>query len=149
MTDLEKLKQEMDGVKEITDILQKEYYKKNNEYLYLKRKYEQELWKDKTCKSCMYSIVIDFSSDGEHNKCGCEDAPCTCCHNHCEYYKPHNTATLALKEALVDKEWGFCELKADDVKGLKLLGYDVYDPYDEIAIEDMVKIMQIVKGFEK
>lgn len=51
------------------------------------------------CEDCRYIVAIDFSSDGWHNLCGNEKAPCTCCHNGCEYFKPDNVYTKYLKDA--------------------------------------------------
>ena len=53
---------------------------------------------DFCCEKCMYSAVLTFSGGGDHNKCGYPPAPCTCCNDYCQYYKPDNDLTLWVKE---------------------------------------------------
>lgn len=46
------------------------------------------------CHDCQYSIGLGFSMDGWHNLCANEDTfACTCCHDSCEHFAPHNEIT--------------------------------------------------------
>ena len=50
-----------------------------------------------SCECCRYNVVLTFSEDGEHNRCGNIDAPCTCCHYSCEHFRPDNEITVYMK----------------------------------------------------
>lgn len=143
MTKLEELKEAMDKAIEEFNIVHEEFRKKNNAQIQAKQAYEKELWKDKTCDSCMYSIVLE--DYGDHNKCGCEDAPCTCCNRYCEYYQPDTCITKALKEdaELNESKWCSFSLFPEEVEGLKKLGFDIYNPQYDTDGDTVVNIMKI------
>lgn len=150
----------LDELKELMDIAEAKakeceiaWRKTNEEYTKARNAYEKERDKDKSCESCMYSIVLDFSDDGWHNLCGNSNAPCTCCNSKCEYYKPDNIITKAIKEYFNSKDkFRGPNLDKEVIKGLKLLGYDVFNTYtpDEYAddyvqrkAEEVVEILKI------
>ena len=143
MTKLEELKEAMDKAIEEFNIVHEEFRKKNNAQIQAKQAYEKELWKDKTCDSCMYSIVLE--DYGDHNKCGCEDAPCTCCNRYCEYYQPDTCITKALKEDAELNESKWCDffLSPEEVEGLNKLGFDIYKPQYDTDGDTVVNIMKI------
>ena len=153
MTKLEELKQAMDKAIEEFNIVHEEFRKKNDAQIQAKRAYEKELWKDKTCNNCMYSIVLDFSLLEDHNKCGCLDASCTCCNDHCEYYAPDNAITKALKEdpqLNKDRFSGF-SLDRDEQIGLEQFGYNIYRPWrnrEQEEAEQVIAIMKIKRGIK-
>lgn len=63
-----------------------------------RREYERELFKNENCGTCKYGVISDIDPiAGDHNVCGCEDAPCTCCNCWCENYQPDTPLT---KEAI-------------------------------------------------
>ena len=150
-TKLEELKEAMDKAKKEFDLADKEYHKKHSVLLHAKDVYEKELWKNKTCNSCMYSVVEDYSDYGDHNKCGCKVAPCTCCNHHCDYYEPDTIVTKALKE---DKElnkdkWCPFALSINEVVALNGLGFDIYNPRYNSDGETVVSIMKLIKTRRK
>lgn len=49
------------------------------------------------CGDCRYNIVLDLSIDEKHNVCGHPNAPCTCCHRSCEFFRPDNEITVYMK----------------------------------------------------
>ena len=97
---LEELKLAYDKATAECESLCKEY----NSKLAAKRKaradYERELYKNESCSTCKYNVITDFSLEGDHNLCGCDDAPCTCCHDWCENYQPDTPLTKAIKDTL-------------------------------------------------
>lgn len=82
--------------------------------------YERELYKDKNCSTCKYSVISDLDKyGGAHNGCGCKEAPCTCCHKWCEHYQPDTPLTKAIKENITDY------IDYDAYKGLKMFYDDI------------------------
>lgn len=51
-----------------------------------------------SCECCRYNVVLRFSEDGEHKRCGNMKAPCTCCNDKCEYFRPHHEITKYISE---------------------------------------------------
>lgn len=96
--ELDRLAEEKNRLDMEQNKLHEAYNNKYKEYQIAKSNYEKFFYKDKTCDSCRYDAVTTFSFDGWHNLCGHSDAPCTCCHRHCEYYKPDNVITKWIKE---------------------------------------------------
>ena len=144
---IDELKLNMDKEKEMLDKLKEECKQQERNYLAAKAAYEKEFYKGKTCNSCIYSVVLDFSFDGWHNLCGCDDAPCTCCHDHCEHYKPDNLLTSKLKEVFKENDYPIRSLEPDDVEGLKSLGIDIFSPSDneEILSKTAEKVVDILR----
>lgn len=145
----------LDELKELMDIAEAKakeceiaWRKTNEEFVKARNAYEKERDKDKSCESCRYSIVLDFSGDGWHNLCGNSNAPCTCCNSKCEYYKPDNVVTKAIKEYYNNKDkFSGPNLDKEVIKGLKLLGYDVFHEYtpDDYAQRKAEEVVEILK----
>ena len=77
------------------------YFVKLKEKNIAKKEYERELFKTENCGTCKYGVISDIDPiDGNHNVCGCYDAPCTCCNCWCENYQPDTPLTKAIKEDL-------------------------------------------------
>lgn len=151
---------ELNELKELMDIAEAKaigcehaWRKANEEFAKAKQAYEKERDKDKKCESCMYNIVLDFSEDGWHNLCGNPNAPCTCCNSKCEYYKPDNVTTKAVKDYYNNKDkFRGPNLDKEVIKGLKLLGYDVFyeytpDDYAQRKAKEVVEILKILESY--
>lgn len=149
MSELDELKELMDIAEAKAKECENAWRKANEEVTKARNAYEKERDKDKSCDSCRYSIVLDFSSDGWHNLCGNSNAPCTCCNSKCEYYKPDTTITKAIKEFYNNKDkFSGPNLDKEVIEGLKLLGYDVFhectpDDYAQRKAEEVVEILKI------
>lgn len=149
MDTLNELKELMDIAEAKAKECENAWRKANDDFAKARTAYEKERDRDKSCESCQYSIVLDFSEDGWHNLCGNSNAPCTCCHGKCEYYKPDNAITNAIKEYYNSKDrFRGPNLDKEVIKGLKLLGYDVFheytpDDYAQRKAEEVVEILKI------
>lgn len=104
---------------------------------------EEELLKygkKPNCSDCRYSIVLDFSIDGWHNLCGNEDAPCTCCHDSCEYFMPHNEITEYIKKHSRH------QLDEDDVNVCKILVGNIFDSdkWDTYTIDKTKRLFKCI-----
>ena len=104
MSELDELKELMDTAEAKAKGCENAWRKANADFIKARDAYEKERDKDKSCESCQYSIVLDFSADGWHNLCGNSNAPCTCCNSKCMYYKPDNIITGAIKEYFNSKD---------------------------------------------
>ena len=97
-------------------------YREYNSKLAAKEKaqtdYERELYKSENCSTCKYDVISDLSPGGDHNLCGCDDAPCTCCHSWCENYQPDTPLTKAIKDL-------HCYIGFAEYKGLKNFYADI------------------------
>ena len=151
MSELDELKELMDTAEAKAKGCENAWRKANADFIKARDAYEKERDKDKSCESCQYSIVLDFSADGWHNLCGNSNAPCTCCNSKCMYYKPDNIITGAIKEYFNSKDkFDGTNLDKETVKGLKLLGYDVFyeytpDDYAQRKAKEVVEILKICR----
>ena len=145
MEKLEELKLKLDEEKNLLDEVEIKYKEQTEKYRKAQREWELEYYKDKTCSSCRYSVELDFSLDGWHNLCGCDGAVCTCCHHYCDYYKPDNAVTEAIKKHDQDPN-----LSPEIVEGLKILGIDIFsesvDEDDATKVVEILIILRIVKN---
>lgn len=147
MDKLDELKELMDIAEAKAKECENAWRKTNEEFIKARNAYEKERDKDKSCESCRYSIVLDFSFDGWHNLCGNSNAPCTCCNSKCEYYKPDTIITNAIKEYYNSRFRG-PNLDKEVIEGLKMLGYDVFheytpDGYAQRKAEEVVEILKL------
>lgn len=101
--------------------------------------YERELYKNNNCSTCKYSVITDVDYIGEHNICGCKDAPCTCCNARCEHYQPDTPLTKAIKENIN----GCIDLET--YKGLKLFYGDILTSPGSINPKDDKEYNPIAK----
>ena len=126
---LETLKLALDEAEEESKKLFKIFEEANKAYKAAKKAYEEEWSKSHNCSECRYSVVLKFIGfGGDHNGCGCPDAPCTCCHRTCKYFEPDNYITTALKEANITPD-------SDDVEAIQLLYLDMLN-IDEVTFDD-------------
>lgn len=96
-----------------------------------------------SCKCCRYSVVLEFSEDGGHNRCGNVNAPCTCCHRSCEYFRPHNEITKLIGEH------SLYDFSPDEIKALKTLtGKDIIE-LDDSETKKMPNIKNFVECYIK
>lgn len=148
MSDLNELKELMDIAEAKARECENAWRKANDDFVEARNAYEEERDKDKSCDSCRYSIVLDFSPDGWHNLCGNDKAPCTCCHRKCEYYKPDNIVTKKIKDYYHRaSKFDAPNFDNDTIEGLDLLGYDVYEESDneERAQSEANEVIEILK----
>lgn len=126
---LEELKLAYEKAEKECEDARKEYNSKMSVKTMRKAEYEKELYKDQNCDTCKYSIVHDFIGDN-HNACGCENAPCTCCHCWCENYQPDTPLTKAVKDNLD------CFIDFTAYKGLKKFYGDILTTEGSIDPKD-------------
>lgn len=100
MTDkLEELKLAYEKANDEFQEAYKVYLAKLKEKDLSQQRYERELFKTENCGTCKYGVISDIDPiAGDHNVCGCEDAPCTCCNRWCENYQPDTPLTKAIKD---------------------------------------------------
>lgn len=119
---------------------------RKNVYDISKLKIEREILiygQEPSCECCRYSVVITFSEDGEHNGCGNVNAPCTCCHRSCEYFRPHNEITKLIGER------SLYDFSPDEIKALKMLtGKDILE-LDDSETKKMPNIKNFVECYIK
>lgn len=150
MTELERLRKEVDDAAQLLREAQVAHDEAAKKYINAKQAYDREYRKSQNCTTCRYSIVLDFSLDGWHNLCGCENAPCTCCNTVCDYYKPDNRYTKTLKENILSKEYR--QISPEEYEGFKSLGFDLFEDdlettnerYEIAKAEKVVKILKIL-----
>lgn len=118
---IEELRAENKGI--YKDIEEKRAIISKNQDDICKLKIEREkliYGQEASCEHCRYSVVLEFSEDGEHNRCGNVNAPCTCCHRSCEYFRPHNETTKLISEHAV------YSFSSDDIEAFETLtGKDI------------------------
>ncbi len=117
----------------------KEFNHKCNEKNRAKAEYERELYKHENCGSCKYGVITDYSYAGDHNICGCKDAPCTCCNTWCEHYQPDTPLTKAIKENLD------CCIDLDAYEALKKFYGDILASKGSINPKDGKEYSPIAK----
>ena len=130
----------------------KTYLAKIKEKDLAQERYERELFKTENCGTCKYGVISDIDPiDGNHNVCGCEDAPCTCCNRWCENYQPDTPLTKAIKEDLdcyIDRD-AYCGLKKfyGDILAVKGSINPQDEDYNPIAkmLYDILKVRYGVK----
>ena len=119
---------------------------RKNVYDISKLKIERErliYGQEASCKCCRYSVVLEFSEDGEHNRCGNVNAPCTCCHRSCEYFRPHNEITKLIGEH------SLYDFSPDEIKALKTLtGKDILE-LDDSETKKIPNIKNLVECYIK
>nr|DAI08173.1 MAG TPA: hypothetical protein [Caudoviricetes sp.] len=96
-----------------------------------------------SCEHCRYNVILTFSEDGEHNRCGNVNAPCTCCHRSCEYFRPHNEITKLIAE---HAKYSF---SPDDIEAFKTLtGKDILE-LDNSKPDKIPNIKNLVECYIK
>lgn len=96
-----------------------------------------------SCECCRYNVALGFSEDGEHYRCGNVNAPCTCCHRSCEYFRPHNEITKLIGEHYL------YVFSPDEIKALKtLIGKDMLE-LDDSETKKIPNIKNLVECYIK
>ena len=130
---------ELEQLKEQEKYLRKELStisEKINSYNY--RELEKTYGDRFNCSHCRFNIALGFSPEGFHNLCGNWQAPCTCCHRNCTFYKPDTIYTKWIKEKIEDFHLSF-----DEVRAIKDL-FDVSIYEDDIPKEKWELIKKII-----
>ena len=150
MSELDELKELMDIAQANANKCESAWRKANEKFTKAKEAYERERDKNKTCESCMYNIVLDFSDDGWHNLCGNAQAPCTCCHTRCEYYKPDTYLTSAIKNFFRTERKRDPNLEPELIEGLQAIGFNIYDDdmsetYGKDMARRLVEVLKVIR----
>lgn len=95
------------------------------------------------CEYCRYNVVMKLSEYGEHSRCGNVNAPCTCCHRSCEYFRPHNEITK-----LIDEHAAYPFSTADIVAFKTLTGKDILE-LDNCEPDKILNIKNLVECYIK